>query len=90
MKRQLLTVLCGLVSSTLIAAERPNVLLIVADDLGWADVGWHGGFGRTPHMDRPDERPTADVRPAHPGDPRKPDARELSFPSPRFPHGTGE
>jgi arylsulfatase A-like enzyme len=52
MKRQLLTALCALVSSTLIAAERPNVLLIVADDLGWADVGWHGGFGRTPHMDR--------------------------------------
>lgn len=31
---------------------RPNILLIVADDLGWADVGWHGGFGKTPHMDR--------------------------------------
>ena len=36
------------------AAElpRPNMLLIVADDLGWADVGWHGGFGKTPVMDR--------------------------------------
>lgn len=32
--------------------RRPNVLLVVADDLGWSDVGWHGGFGRTPHMDR--------------------------------------
>lgn len=31
---------------------RPNILLIVADDLGWSDVGWHGGFGKTPHMDR--------------------------------------
>lgn len=31
---------------------RPNILLIVADDLGWGDVGWHGGFARTPHMDR--------------------------------------
>jgi arylsulfatase A-like enzyme len=30
----------------------PNVLLIVADDLGWADVGWHGGKPRTPVMDR--------------------------------------
>ena len=40
---------------TVVAAEsppRPNVLLIVADDLGWSDVGWHGGFGKTPHMDR--------------------------------------
>ena len=33
-------------------AEKPNILLIVADDLGWADVGWHGGKFRTPHMDR--------------------------------------
>jgi arylsulfatase A-like enzyme len=31
---------------------RPNILLIVADDLGWSDVGWHGGFGKTPHMDK--------------------------------------
>jgi arylsulfatase A-like enzyme len=33
------------------APPRPNILLVVADDLGWADVGWHGGFARTPHMD---------------------------------------
>jgi len=31
---------------------RPNILLIVADDLGWGDVGWHGGFGKTPNLDR--------------------------------------
>ena len=43
-----------LVAGSAIAAEppRPNILLIVADDLGWSDVGWHGGFGKTPHMDR--------------------------------------
>lgn len=33
-------------------AARPNVLLIVADDLGWSDVGWHGGFAKTPVMDK--------------------------------------
>jgi arylsulfatase A-like enzyme len=32
-------------------AAHPNILLIVADDLGWSDVGWHGGFSKTPHMD---------------------------------------
>ncbi len=32
--------------------KRPNILLIVADDLGWSDVGWHNGFGKTPNMDR--------------------------------------
>lgn len=39
-------------ASPLLAADKPNILLIVADDLGWSDVGWHGGFGKTPHMDR--------------------------------------
>jgi len=43
---------CLLALSPLAAAERPNILLIVADDLGWSDVGWHGGFGKTPHMDK--------------------------------------
>jgi arylsulfatase A-like enzyme len=43
---------CLLVLSPLRAAERPNILLIVADDLGWSDVGWHGGFGRTPNLDK--------------------------------------
>jgi len=34
------------------AAEpvRPNILLIVADDMGWADVSWHGGKFATPRM----------------------------------------
>jgi arylsulfatase A-like enzyme len=34
------------------SASNPNVLFIVADDLGWSDVGWHGGFGKTPHLDK--------------------------------------
>jgi arylsulfatase A-like enzyme len=39
-------------SASAAAPNRPNILLIVADDLGWADVGWHQGFGKTPVMDR--------------------------------------
>jgi arylsulfatase A-like enzyme len=31
---------------------KPNILLIVADDLGWSDVGWHGGFSKTPNLDK--------------------------------------
>ncbi len=31
---------------------RPNILFIVADDLGWSDVGWHDGFSQTPNLDR--------------------------------------
>jgi arylsulfatase A-like enzyme len=33
-------------------ATKPNILLLVADDLGWADVGWHGGKFLTPNLDR--------------------------------------
>ena len=29
----------------------PNVLLIVADDLGWGDVPWRGTPARMPHLD---------------------------------------
>jgi arylsulfatase len=33
-------------------ARRPNVLLIVADDLGYSDLGCYGGEIRTPHLDQ--------------------------------------
>ena len=34
------------------AADRPNILVIVADDLGYADLGVHGGRDvPTPHLD---------------------------------------
>ncbi len=31
--------------------DAPNVLLVVADDLGWNDVGYHGSEIRTPRID---------------------------------------
>ena len=56
MRWQNLTVVGLIVSafcSSLVGAERPNVLLIVADDLGWADLNCYGSsFHETPHLDR--------------------------------------
>jgi len=34
------------------ARRSPNFVVIVADDLGWADAGFHGSRYRTPHLDR--------------------------------------
>jgi len=33
------------------AAEKPNVLLIMADDMGYSDLGCYGGEVDTPHLD---------------------------------------
>jgi arylsulfatase len=33
------------------AAERPNILLILVDDVGWSDLGCYGGEIQTPNLD---------------------------------------
>jgi arylsulfatase A-like enzyme len=34
------------------AANRPHIVYLLADDLGWRDVGFHGGEAKTPNLDR--------------------------------------
>ena len=35
------------------AAEKPNVIIVMADDLGWSELGCYGNrFNETPHLDR--------------------------------------
>ena len=34
------------------SSQQPNILLIVADDLGFSDLGCFGGEIKTPHLDK--------------------------------------
>lgn len=34
------------------APAKPDIVFIMADDLGWADVALHGGSAPTPHLDK--------------------------------------
>lgn len=39
--------------SSVSAADRPNIVFIIADDMGWSDLGCYGNkFIETPHIDR--------------------------------------
>ena len=51
--RQLATALLSmLVCSQAVSTVPPNIIVIVADDLGWNDVGFHGGDINTPSLDK--------------------------------------
>jgi arylsulfatase A len=57
MNRKLLYLLLGLSAfgsvASVPAAPKPNVIVLLADDLGWADLGCYGNsFNETPNIDR--------------------------------------
>ena len=46
-----LTLLAALASSPSLAADKPNILVILADDMGFSDLGCYGGQIETPRLD---------------------------------------
>ena len=47
----IVAVLCALIVPIVAAAPKPNILILLADDLGWSDLGCYGGEIRTPNLD---------------------------------------
>src|SRR5438270_11106757 len=41
----------ALVASSAVAADKPNVVIILSDDMGYSGLGCYGGEIRTPNLD---------------------------------------
>ncbi|MAS60706.1 MAG: N-acetylgalactosamine 6-sulfate sulfatase [Gammaproteobacteria bacterium] len=53
MTRNILLAVCCFVWASILAAERPNVIVILTDDQGWGDLSIHGNtVVNTPNIDR--------------------------------------
>jgi arylsulfatase A len=49
---QIVTIVVLQLCSSVLSAERPNIVLILADDMGWSDLGCYGAdLHETPHLD---------------------------------------
>ena len=52
MKFQILFYLSLFVPLSFFGQSRPNVIIVMADDMGWSDIGCYGSEIETPNLDR--------------------------------------
>ena len=52
MRASLIVIVFAFAAQTLFAAERPNIIVIMVDDMGFSDIGCYGSEIPTPHLDR--------------------------------------
>ena len=50
--RSIATVALLCMATGALGAPPPHIVYLLADDLGWKDVGYHGGGAKTPNLDR--------------------------------------
>jgi len=51
-RRQFLAGMAGVATAGAQPSSRPNIIVIMADDMGFSDIGCYGGEVRTPNLDR--------------------------------------
>ena len=49
--KHFITLLCLLAPCAVVHAEKPNIIVVLVDDMGWSDIACYGSEIPTPNLD---------------------------------------